>query len=80
MKKSGSMITQKNKIITLGTDMRRILMAGCQWLMPVIQATQEAENRRIVVQSQSGQTVHKNLFQKHHHKKNSGREAQGVRP
>jgi hypothetical protein len=31
--------------------------AGCQWLTPVIPATQEAEIRRIKVQSQSGQVV-----------------------
>jgi hypothetical protein len=37
------------------------LKARCWWLMPVILATQEAEIRRIEVQSQTGQTVHKTL-------------------
>jgi hypothetical protein len=31
--------------------------AGYQWLMPIIPATQEAEIRRIMVQSQPGQIV-----------------------
>jgi hypothetical protein len=31
--------------------------AGCRWLSPAILATQEAEIRRIVVQSQPGQIV-----------------------
>jgi hypothetical protein len=31
--------------------------AGHRWLMPIIPATQEAEIKRIMVQSQSGQTV-----------------------
>jgi hypothetical protein len=31
--------------------------ARCQWLMPVILAIQEAEIRRIMVQSQPGQMV-----------------------
>jgi hypothetical protein len=35
--------------------------AGCQWLTPVILATQEAEIRRIVVQSQPRQIVHETL-------------------
>jgi hypothetical protein len=32
-----------------------------QWLTPVILDTQEAEIRRIMVQSQPGQTVHETL-------------------
>jgi hypothetical protein len=32
-----------------------------QWPTPVILATQEAESRRIEVQSQSGEIVHENL-------------------
>jgi hypothetical protein len=39
------------------------------WLIPAILATQEAEIRRITVQSQQGETVHKTLSQKTHHKK-----------
>jgi hypothetical protein len=42
----------------------RFTLKPCQWLMPVIPATQEAEIRRIVVQSQPRQTVHKILSQK----------------
>jgi hypothetical protein len=36
---------------------RMILEARCQWLTPVILATQKAEIRRIVIQSQTGQIV-----------------------
>jgi hypothetical protein len=38
--------------------------AGRQWLTTVILATQEAEMRRIVVQSQPGQIVHTTLSRK----------------
>jgi hypothetical protein len=36
--------------------------AGCWWLTPVILVTQEAEIRRIIVQSQPWQIVCKTLF------------------
>jgi hypothetical protein len=41
--------------------------------MPVILATQEAEIRRVAVQSQSGQIVHKTLSQKHPTQKGAGK-------
>jgi hypothetical protein len=57
------------------------LPAGSWWLMPVILATEEAGIRRITVQSQLGQIVHKTLSQKYlKHKKRAGGVAQGVGP
>jgi hypothetical protein len=38
---------------------------GCWWLTPPILATQEAEIRRILVQSPPRQIVHETLFQKY---------------
>jgi hypothetical protein len=46
------------------------------WLTPIILATQEAEIKRIVVQSQLGQIVHEILSQKK--KKKSQNRAGGV--
>jgi hypothetical protein len=48
--------------------------------MPVILATQESENRRIVVQSQPKQIVHEALSQKNPSPKRAGGVAQGVDP
>jgi hypothetical protein len=55
------------------------LFAGCQWLMPIILATREAEIRRVVVRSKPGQTVQETLTQKNSQKR-PGRVAQGVGP
>jgi hypothetical protein len=48
--------------------------------MSVILATQEAEIRRLMVQSQPGQIVHNTLFQKKKSQKKGGDVAQGVGP
>jgi hypothetical protein len=50
--------------------------------MPIILAMQKAEIRRIEVQSQPGQIVHKTLSQKYptHKKDRAGGVAQGVGP
>jgi hypothetical protein len=47
------------------------ILSQCRWLRPVILATQKAEIRRIMVQSQPRQIVHETLSQKKkpHHKK-----------
>jgi hypothetical protein len=45
------------------TSIIRMPFAKCWGLPPVILATQEAEIRRIVVQSQPGQNVHKTYLE-----------------
>jgi hypothetical protein len=56
------------------------IFAGHQWLMPVTPATQEAEIKRILFQSQPGQTVHETLSQKHPSQKRAGGVAQNIGP
>jgi hypothetical protein len=48
---------------------KRRFFAGCQWPTPIILATQEAEMRRIAVQSQPGQIVYETISKKSQHKK-----------
>jgi hypothetical protein len=61
-------------------QIRQFLPARHQWLTPVILATQKAEIRRIVVQTQLGQTVRETLSRKTLHKNRAGRVAQGEGP
>jgi hypothetical protein len=50
----------------------QINSAGCQWLTPIILTTEEAEIRRIDVQSQPGQIVLETLSRKNPSQKRSG--------
>jgi hypothetical protein len=51
-----------------------------QWLTPIILATQEAEIKRIMVQSQPGKIVQETLSRKTLHKNRTGGVAQGEDP
>jgi hypothetical protein len=50
----------------------------CQWLTPVILATQEAEIRRIMIQSQPRQIVRETLSRKNSSHKKKKKRAGGV--
>jgi hypothetical protein len=52
----------------------------CRWLLPVIPATQEAEIKRIMVQSQPRQIVQETLSRKNPSQKSAGGVAQAVGP
>jgi hypothetical protein len=51
--------------------------AGCWWFTPIILAIQEAEIRKIEVQSQPGQIVHKTLSSEYSTQNMAGGVAQG---
>jgi hypothetical protein len=59
------------------------MLGRCQWLTPIILTIQEAEIRRIMVQSQPRQIVHETLCKKNIYilsEKRAGGVAQGVGP
>jgi hypothetical protein len=62
-----------NKFILLLKEIKIKIIhgAGRQWPVPLIPATQEAEIRRIAVQNQPGQIVHKTQSQKNPSQKRS---------
>jgi hypothetical protein len=55
-------------------------LPGAGWFPPAILAIQEAEIRRIMVQSQSRQIIHEALSRKNPTQKRAGETAQGVGP
>jgi hypothetical protein len=57
-----------------------VVLARHWWLTPVILAIQEAEIRRIMVQSQPRKIVHETLSRKNPSQKRVGGELQGVGP
>jgi hypothetical protein len=67
--------------VELWQSVHPYVIESSQWLMPIIPATQEAEVRRITVQSQPGQIIRETLSQrKKKHKNRASRVAQGVGP
>jgi hypothetical protein len=52
-------------VCSIPSIIKKIKELGRQWLTPIMLAIQEAEIRRIVVQSQPGQIVHKTISGKH---------------
>jgi hypothetical protein len=56
----------ENVLLSLNCSIKTMTQAGCQWLMPVILATQEEEIRRTMVHSKPArQIVPKTLPQKY---------------
>jgi hypothetical protein len=57
-----------------------IILARHRWLSPITLATQEAEIKRIKVQSNQANSLRDPILKKAHHKTRAGRVAQGVDP
>jgi hypothetical protein len=60
--------------------MKNQALARCRWLTSVILATEEAEIRKMAVQSQPGQIVHKTLSWRKPPQKRTNGVAQGEGP
>jgi hypothetical protein len=60
-------LTRKNEVTCSNTSTakrKKVIFAECWWHMPIILATEEAEIRRITIQSQFRQKVHESQSQK----------------
>jgi hypothetical protein len=68
--------TIPQSLTTARTSYKNVF-SRCRWFTPVIPATQKAEIRRIMVQSQPRQIVHETLSRKTLHKNRAGGVAQG---
>jgi hypothetical protein len=69
IQESGSLVLEKSTVVSptiicYHQKKKKNGKARCQWLTPVILATQEVEIRRIPVQSQPLQIAHETLSQK----------------
>jgi hypothetical protein len=66
--------------VIIPSSFKNYALAGCWWLMPVILVTQEAEIRRILVQSHPRQIVGETLSRKTLHKNRAGGVARSEDP
>jgi hypothetical protein len=70
--------TLKSETLLVPSISIKGLLTGCWWLTPVILATQEAQIKRIAVQSQLGQIIQGTLSRKYPTQNRAGGVAQGV--
>jgi hypothetical protein len=85
IQESGSLVLEKSTVVSptiicYHQKKKKNGKARCQWLTPVILATQEVEIRRIAVQSQHGKIVCELYLKRTLHTKRAGGVAQGVVP
>jgi hypothetical protein len=74
-------LTRKNEVTCSNTSTakrKKVIFAECWWHMPIILATEEAEIRRITIQSQFSKKFMRANLKKTHHKKMAGGVPQGI--
>jgi hypothetical protein len=72
--------TNRDRIQSKYAVLTITMQPGGWWLTPAVPATQEAETRRILVQSQPPKIVPETLSRKNLSQQRAGRMAQGVVP